>query len=213
MNRKTHTTAGLILLTLLAGAAPLGAEYVGAGLGLALDLRKQSTEGTTLLNGDYSQTTTESLTTLDEGAFLAYPWVQISVSRQEFLQGKTETKTTYKDSGDTDTTETQLDSLEASALYLSVLGKYPMNQGSYTLWPGLGLAYENAIAVMPDGENDTSTTEANNWYLQAGAGADFVVHPYWMIQPSLLLRWNLTPANADDYDLGILFGLRLGYEL
>ncbi len=215
-----HKAPVLVLFGLaltLPAVSPLEAQHVGGGAGIIVDTKKTEVDGTDL-NGDYTQETTENLTSVDGGAFLSFPWLQVSVSYQKVLQGNWEQDKNYKKK--TETTSDSYDSLEASALYLSLLGKYPLEKGQFTIWPGAGIAYENAIVIKGEDSNvDISDEDNNNWYLQLGGGTDFEIHSSWIIQPSILLRINLTTDKdketkvKEKYDLGIIMGLRLGYRL
>lgn len=86
----------------------------------------------------------------------------------------------------------------ANYLSLGLLGKYPIDLGSFTLFPMVGLEY-NMFLSMGDGKREDlkDADFLDMILLQLGVGADFNITDSIYIRPTLL--WGID-LHANDYE-------------
>jgi hypothetical protein len=80
-----------------------------------------------------------------------------------------------------------------------LLGKYPFDLGSVTVWPAAGAQYGIVLIINEDGDvtNDLAANpdlELNDFFLLAGVGVDYTVER-WTLSPSLIFALDLTPSD------------------
>jgi hypothetical protein len=100
------------------------------------------------------------------------------------------------DGSTVDTTESDLDE-RSGFLSFSLLGRYPFEIGSVTLFPLLGIEYDLNVPKAADGTDlkaalpEEERPWLNQFWFKAGAGADFVVYKGLYIRPLVLMGFKL----------------------
>jgi hypothetical protein len=90
----------------------------------------------------------------------------------------------------------------------SVLGKYPIELGSVVLFPLVGVDYQMALSMKPDGVDesikrsdfdDAMKGSLDSFAIAAGVGADFPLSDLLFIRGEFL--WNFRLLSKDESDL------------
>ena len=104
-------------------------------------------------------------------------------------------------------------------LNFAVLGKYPINMGSFTLFPLLGVKLDIPLTQSYDGEKNDDYEVADNMRLgfQVGIGFDFPLSESLFIRPSVLFNLNLFAPGEDPFDdtlysVGPMVKVGVGYK-
>ncbi|MDR2543618.1 MAG: PorT family protein [Treponema sp.] len=89
-------------------------------------------------------------------------------------------------------------------LTIGLLGKYPIDIGSFTLFPMLGIRYDLGLSAKYDGEDldfgETSKADSmNRFWIKLGAGADFPITDQIFIRPSFLYGINFGTKDIRDW--------------
>ena len=83
-------------------------------------------------------------------------------------------------------------------LGISVLGKFPIDMGQFTIFPLAGLGLNILLSAWWDGESIPREYLPNpNMFLSFGGGADFDLANNIFIRPSLLLNFHFRPMGED----------------
>jgi len=114
--------------------------------------------------------------------------------------------------------------------YLSVdfqvLGKYPFTFSSVTIFPVVGFDYSiNVSAKGKDSWSDDSKAEANDFFVDFGAGLDYPINEQLYLRGQALFGINLTPTiksmkdyarasnlSYSDFGCGLSATLGVGYQ-
>jgi hypothetical protein len=82
-----------------------------------------------------------------------------------------------------------------------LIGKYPFNLGSFTLFPLAGIEKEFCLGGSSGGVAFTSdqTIDVSPWYLVAGVGGDVKITPRIYARAELTAAYNLTSEFAPSF--------------
>jgi opacity protein-like surface antigen len=110
-------------------------------------------------------------------------------------------------------TTSDSEKLSAMQLGFSLLGKYPINLGSFTVFPMLGVDYNIVISVKDkDGNKDPNPGYWNQFGFLAGVGGDFNITKSIFIRAEGLFHIrlpnkNMKDAIGDDDDVSATWGM------
>ena len=83
-------------------------------------------------------------------------------------------------------------------LGITVLGKFPIDMGQFTIFPLAGLGFNIPLSGWLDGNRvDREDLLNPNMFLSFGGGADFDLANNIFIRPSLLLNFHFRPIGED----------------
>lgn len=105
-------------------------------------------------------------------------------------------------------------------LNIDLLGKYPIKANPFELWPAIGFQYSVNMEATDENGDDFEDTDLNDFYLLAGVGLDYNINSQFVISPSVLFGYNMTPETIKDpptnfeysgykFDFRIAVGYRL----
>lgn len=180
------------------------------------------------LKGSFAGETADAAITripFDFMVFVDMTYVQLAVGYRMY-HGVHE-----KDTDSSGTTETDYSKTEGNYVSFSGYGKYPMELGSITLFPMIGVEYDTTLrGTYSDGSNWTSQTKSDmaEFWIKGGLGADISVTPQLYIRPELIVGYKLLSQPEKDgvdalkalgftdvsllplsIELSVLFGVRL----
>ena len=95
----------------------------------------------------------------------------------------------------------EFDGPNVSILTLGLYGKYPIDLGSFTLFPMLGIQYDLGLSAEQDGEKAESEYLADNlnrFWVKLGVGADFNLSDSIYLRPSFLYGINFGTKALED---------------
>jgi hypothetical protein len=191
--KKIVFTGFLMLITL--GAFCQIDIAAGGQLGLGYASRSEKYE----LDPDNYLVTIFTDTFLTLGIFADATYARLSLDYAVSLDARQKTK--IVDDGDTDihTTDPPV-GYTWSLITIELLGKYPIDLGTFVVWPAAGFLYTITINLDNDGDgeaDDLSHMEINDIYLSAGAGVDVTITPDLFATGSVIFNYNLTPNRTD----------------
>jgi len=97
--------------------------------------------------------------------------------------------------------------IDVSYLTLGLLGKYPFDLGSFTLFPMLGIQLDFGLSMKYEGNDVIADSSAradfmNRFWIKFGVGADFDFANFNLTDSSLMERLYLRPS--------FLYGINFG---
>lgn len=192
--------SSMIVLLALAGTA--FAIDLGAGTGITLG----SYTGTTSFAPYFFDSFETVLTTVPFGiaAFFDATYGVASVGLR--TNGNTHLKVTNTGVPVFGTTITESDDGNRSGfLSLSLLGRYPFTVGPVSLFPLLGIEYDQNLYYRDEDGNDLKASltaqevaDLNQFWFKAGAGADFVVYKGLYFRPTVLMGFKVLNQGEKD---------------
>ena len=92
-----------------------------------------------------------------------------------------------------------LDDISAVQLDLTLLGKYPIDLGAFTIFPLLGVSYNMVLSHTKDGNSNDSPSDLNQFGLLAGAGLDFGLTDSLYLRGEVLFHLRFASKAMDDF--------------
>ena len=86
----------------------------------------------------------------------------------------------------------------AVQLDLTLLGKYPIDLGAFTIFPLLGVSYNMVLSHTIDGNSNDSPSDLNQFGILAGAGLDFNLTDSLYLRGEALFHLRFASKFADD---------------
>jgi len=85
---------------------------------------------------------------------------------------------------------------ETGFLDSSVVGKYPIKLGKFSIFPLAGVGYARAVKT----DSDTSKKDLSQFYLKGGIGGDIPVTEKLYIRPTVSFNYYLDNKFVNDYE-------------
>ncbi len=168
------------------------------------------------LEGDYQtvtigQTVNVNYTfeTLGVRAFVDLTYVEASVG---FRAAVTQLNTSVTVLGVTGSTNQDFSD---DLLDIRLIGKYPFNLGSFTLFPLAGLVKDFCLSGSVAGIafSSDSISDSSPWYLEAGVGADVNVAQKLYLRAELSGAYNITSKRSASFYTGSTYQSSSGWQI
>jgi hypothetical protein len=155
------------------------------------------------LEGNYQTMKVSGATLTDNSTFEALGLIAfIDFKYEEVSIGINGAVTQLNDTQTTNGVTTQVnDPYSISNLDIRLIGKYPFDFGSFTLFPLIGIEKYFCLrgSISNVGFTSDQTGDASAWLVTAGVGADINVNEKLYIRQELTGAFNLTSKRSSSY--------------